>query len=47
MQTRSLFVHLPLETAQVVMAKSETPSLPARTSAQAVRMILEAMASLE
>jgi pyroglutamyl-peptidase len=47
LQTRSLFVHLPLETSQVAAANSDTPSLPARTCAQAVRMILEAMAALE
>ncbi|MEM1303872.1 MAG: pyroglutamyl-peptidase I [Planctomycetota bacterium] len=37
------FLHLPLDTSQAVEASSDLPSLPAATSARAIRLLLETM----
>ena len=39
--TRSAFLHLPLETSQVLAGPLDQPSLPAATTAHALRLILE------
>ncbi|MBX7166539.1 MAG: pyroglutamyl-peptidase I [Pirellulales bacterium] len=39
-QTRSLFVHLPLELSQVAASGAKDPALPAAVSARAIRWIL-------
>jgi pyroglutamyl-peptidase len=43
--TRSAFVHLPLDTSQVLAAGCAGPSLPAALSAIGVRLILEELAN--
>jgi pyroglutamyl-peptidase len=42
--TQSGFIHLPLDTSQIVGESGDTPSLPVELSAAAVRMILEQLA---
>jgi pyroglutamyl-peptidase len=43
--TQSAFLHLPLDTSQIVSdAPADTPSLPVEVSAAAVRMILDCLA---
>ena len=41
LQTKALFVHLPLDISQAAEAASPTPSLGAQTSAQALRILLD------
>ena len=45
LKTQSLFVHLPLDTSQVLAERKETPYLPAATSAQALHKILAYLCS--
>jgi len=41
--TRSVFIHIPIDTTQAIAIRKETPSLPAELSARAVRLVLEEM----
>jgi len=43
LKTTAAFIHLPLATSQVLASRSAEPSLPATTSAQALRVILDAL----
>jgi pyroglutamyl-peptidase len=47
LKTRSTFVHLPLDLAQVVHADRDTPAWPRKTLATAIGLILEELASDE
>ena len=40
MRTRSAFVHLPLDTSQILGERQDAPSLPAAMTASALRLIL-------
>lgn len=44
MRTRSAFVHLPLDTSQILGERQDVPSLPAAMTASALRMILDELA---
>lgn len=41
LKTRATFIHLPLETSQLLAERRDMPSLPASMTAAAVRMLLE------
>lgn len=43
LRTQALFIHVPLETSQVIATGKDTASLPAGLVADGVRLILEAM----
>ena len=44
LRTRSAFVHLPLDTSQVLSDRQDLPSLPAAMTASALRLILDELA---
>ena len=46
LSTRAAFIHLPLDTSQVVGEMRDLPSLPATVSANALRIILQQAAEL-
>ncbi len=46
LRTRAAFIHLPLDTSQVARTRRPAASLPASLSAQAVHLMLEAIAEL-
>lgn len=45
LRTQSAFIHLPLDTSQVIDEQCETASLPAARSAEAIRIILADLAN--
>jgi pyroglutamyl-peptidase len=44
LHTRSAFVHLPLDTSQVLSDRQDLPSLPAAMTGSALRLILDELA---
>lgn len=45
--TRSTFVHLPLDVSQTIDHNTRLPSLPARESARAIKLILEELVGMQ
>jgi pyroglutamyl-peptidase len=46
LRTRPCFIHVPLDLSQVLAHPSDWPTLPAATSAQAVRLVLDELSNL-
>jgi pyroglutamyl-peptidase len=47
LKSQAIFIHLPLDTSQAAQSATSVPCLPASVSAQALRIVLNSLASIE